>query len=73
MMIGQDRLEMLLDHVGKVEENDSFQAALRKVETGKMGQTNQAVSRQKAVHKDYSRLKWVCSVVPYHHRAGFKM
>ena len=46
MMIGQDRLEMLLDHVGKVEENDSFQAALRKVETGKMGQTNQAVSRQ---------------------------
>ena len=27
MMIGQDRLEMLLDHVGKVEENDSFQAA----------------------------------------------
>ena len=72
-MIGQYTLEIMSDHVGKVEENDSFQAALRKVETGKMGQTNQAVSRQKAVHKDYSRLKWVCSVVPYHQRAGFKM
>ena len=72
-MIGEDTLETLWDHFGKVEENDNFGAALRKVETGKMGQTNQAVSRQKAVHKDYSRLKWVCSVVPYHQRAGFKM
>ena len=50
-MIGQDRLETLFDHVGKVEENDSFEAALRKVKTGIMGQTKQAVSRLKLFTK----------------------
>ena len=51
LIIGQDALETLWDHVGKVEEDDSFKVALRKVETGITGQTNQAVSRHKLFTK----------------------
>ena len=51
LMVGQDDLEMLWMHVGKVNDEDSFDAALRKVEEGITGQTNQAVSRHKLFTK----------------------
>ena len=39
------------DHIGKEEDNDSFEVALRKVEMGISSQTNQAVSRHKLFTK----------------------
>ena len=51
LMIGQKFLKMLWSYVGKVVEEDSFEAALRKVEAGITGQTNQAVSRHKLFTK----------------------
>ena len=47
LMIGQDGLESLWDHVGKVRAEDNFEAAIKKVEDGIKGQTNQAVCRHK--------------------------
>ena len=58
LMIGQDALETFWDHVGKVEEDDSFEVALRKVEKGITGQTNQAVSRHKLFTKMDQDEKW---------------
>ena len=51
LMIGQDELETLWVHVGRVDEEDSFKVVLRKVEDGITGQTNQAVSRHKLFTK----------------------
>ena len=51
LMIGQEALETLWDHIGKVEDDDSFEVALRKVEMGISSQTNQAVSRHKLFTK----------------------
>ena len=51
LMIGQDGLESLWDHVGKVQAEDNFEVAIKKVEDGITGQTNQAVCRHKLFTK----------------------
>jgi len=71
-MIGQAALETLWDHVGEVEEDDSFEAALRKVEMGLMGGPNQAISSQKLFTKRAQGEK-VCSLVPKHQITGLKV
>jgi hypothetical protein len=50
-MIGQEDLETLWRHVGDVADEDNFEEALRKVEAGITGQTNQAISRHKLFTK----------------------
>ena len=40
LMVGQDDVEMLWKHVGKVADEDSFETALKKIEEGITGQTN---------------------------------
>ena len=52
LMVGQKELETLWDHVGNVNDGDSFEEALRKIEVGITGQTNQAISR----HKLFTRM-----------------
>ena len=47
LMVGQKELETLWDHVRNVNDEDSFEEALRKIEVGITGQTNQAISRHK--------------------------
>ena len=51
LMIGQKDLETLWNHVGDVADEDNFEEALRKVEAGITGQTNQAISRHKLFTK----------------------
>ena len=46
-MVGQKDLKMLWNHVGGVADGDSFEEALKKIEAGITGQTNQAISRHK--------------------------
>ena len=47
LMLGGDEMEKLFDHVGKVQEEDTFQKALNKVQNGIKGLTNQATARYK--------------------------
>ena len=51
IMFGQKDMETLWKHVGKVTDEDNFEAALKKIEEGITGQTNQAVSRHKLFTK----------------------
>ena len=51
IMFGQKDIETLWKHVGKVTDEDNFEAALRKIEEGTTGQMNQAVSRHKLFMK----------------------
>ena len=50
-MVGQKDLKMLWNHVGGVADGDSFEEALKKIEEGITGQTNQAISRHKLFTK----------------------
>ena len=50
-MIGQDGLESLWDHIGKVQDGDTFEEALTELEEGINAHTNQAVCHHKLFTK----------------------
>lgn len=51
LMIGQDVLELLWENAGKVQDRDTFEQAIKKVQEGITGQTNKAVCRYKLYTK----------------------
>ena len=51
MLLGGKEITTLLEHVGEVEDKDTFAVAFRKVEEGIMAQTSQATARFKLYSK----------------------
>ena len=50
-LMGGEEMKMLFEHVGKVEEKDTFEGALEKIETGIKKQTNQSAARFKLMQQ----------------------
>ena len=48
---GGEEMKVLFEHVGKVEEGDTFEGALEKTEKGVMKQTNQSAARFKLMQQ----------------------
>ena len=62
LMIGQDVLELLWEHAGKVQDRDTFEQAIKKVQEGITGQTHKAVCRYKLYTKLPQGEKQLCLV-----------
>ena len=50
-LMGGEEMKVLFEHVGKVEEGDTFEGALEKIENGVKKQTNQSAARFKLMQQ----------------------
>ena len=64
--IGQDEIQVLLEHVGKVEEGDSWAEVKRKIKEAILKQTNKA----SAVHGNAAGRSYLRRMVSSHRETG---